>query len=53
MIDPVTFLREFHKDYLNNFVSVGTMASYYGITRETCEKMIEEGKKYNELLGMI
>lgn len=41
-------LIEFYLDYLNNFVSYKTMASYYGINSDDLLSILAIGKKLHE-----
>jgi len=41
-------LAAFYRDWVNNFLTVDSMAQYYGIDHEDCIILIEIGKKYHE-----
>jgi hypothetical protein len=38
-------------DWVNNFISVEGFASYYGVTVEVANKLIEEGREIHENLA--
>lgn len=41
-------LIEFYLDWVNNFLTAGAMAEYYGLTVDETIHLIDMGKKYHE-----
>ena len=41
-------VEKMYLDYVNNFLTIGAFADYYGISDEQAKMIIEEGRKYNE-----
>ena len=40
-------LEAFYLDYVNNFLTVECMSSYYGIDENTCNELINIGRNIN------
>lgn len=40
--------QEMYLDWVNNFLTVEAFAEHYGITIESAEKIIKDGKEVNE-----
>jgi hypothetical protein len=40
-------IENFYLDYVNNFLTISKMASYYGISEKLCEELINIGRKIN------
>lgn len=44
---------DLYLDYVNNFVTLSRFAEYYGLSDSEALKVINEGKRENELLAMF